>query len=168
MRYNRFVSLLLVFSLVASASAGVSAQSDQPAWAQETFDEFSGMVDMFNAQVSDVDFGPAEGRLAGKTANVFVESSDGTATMSFSMNEQQQITDLSLGTVEDADIDVRTDRETLDAIVNSENPPATFRDAYQDGRITIKSSGGFVGSLSSGRIVDWAFWTAADLFKSFF
>lgn len=167
MALNRFVSLVLAALLVSSVGAAPASAQEQPDWAQEAYDEFAGQVQLFNELVGEVDLGPAGDRLADRSVNVYVDGDDGTAVFSFAMDERNRITDLRQSARDDADLEVRTDRRTVERIASAENPAAAFRDAYQNGDISINTTGGFTGALTGGpsKIVDWAFWTAAGVFK---
>ena len=157
---------LLTLSLLVAGSGGAVAQSDDPS-ASELFQRFSEMSDAFNEQITGVDLGPAGDRLAGQTANVYIETPDGEEGFSFAMDDQNRITNLQQTTVDDADLVVRTDAATVESIATSDTPAQAFRDAYRNGDITIKTNYGVVEAASSGRIVDWAFWSAADVFRGF-
>jgi len=149
---------------VAAAQAATVAQADEPA-ASGLYEQFAGMTESFNEGVADVDLGPAGDRLAGRTANVYVDTPEGREGFSFAMDERNRITNLQPRTVEDADLRMVTDRTTVRAIASADAPAAAFRDAYRTGDVTIRADFGAVEAATSGRLLDWGFWTAADLFK---
>jgi len=163
-RFTGALAAMLTISVLLAGAGGALAQSDDPS-ASELFRQFSEMSDTFNEQIVEVDLGPAGDRLAGQTANVVIDTPDGQERFSFSMDEENRITNLQPTTVDDADLVVRTDAATVESIATSDTPAQAFRDAYRDGDITIKANYGLVEAATSGRIVDWGFWTAADLFK---
>ena len=169
MNPNRIVSAVFVALLVASVGVAPTSAQAGPAWAQDAYDRFADRAPTFNEMVDGVDLGPAGDRLAGRSANVYVESDDGAAVFSFAMDEDNHVTDLRPEARDDADLEVRTDRATVEAIATADNPAGAFRDAYKGGDIAIGTTGGFTEAVSDGpsTVVDWAFWTVADTLKGF-
>ncbi|MFB6130688.1 MAG: hypothetical protein ABEJ28_07710 [Salinigranum sp.] len=167
------VLVVLATVVVSSAGLAVAQSNGGPSWEAQVYSQFSGQVSEFNKNVDNVDLGPAGKRLAGTSANVYVEGPDGTATFSFKMDENNHITDLSRDTVSEADLKITTSRATVEAIASSKNPAATFRSAYAKGDISIQADYGLGGAISGkhGGIVkgvtNWGFWKAAGIFKGF-
>jgi hypothetical protein len=170
---RRAAVLVALVALIASSATVAVAQdaNADPEWEQEVFDEFSGKVDQFNAQIGEVNLGPAGDRLAGTTANLYVEDGAETADISFRMNEQNQIVDLSRDPNPDADLKITTDRETVREIASANNPAAKFRSAYASGDITIEANYS-LGDAVSGKqgdvvksVTNWGFWKATGALK---
>jgi hypothetical protein len=169
MDHNRkIVGLLLALVVVSSGvAAPVAAQSDVD-WEDELLDLFETHADTFNEQIDDVDLGPAGDRLAGKTVKAVVTGEEETVVFTFTMDENNHITDLQAGDTGDADLKMTTSKATIERVLNADNPAQAFRDAYANDDIRIKTDYGLGEAVTSGRIVDWGFWTAADTFKGVF
>jgi len=137
---TRWIAVLLALFVVTSGVA--VAQSDQPDWAESTFEEFSGMVDVYNEAITSVDLGIAGDQLSGEKVNLVVNDADGeSATFSFELDSQLRMTDLDLGPRDDATLRMSTDRETVSEIVNADNPAVEFRDAVASGDVTFSGIG---------------------------
>lgn len=171
---RRTVVLAAIVALLVSSAGTAVAQSDDPEWESEVYDEFAGQVDKFNAQVGQIDLGPAGGRLAGASANLYVEGEDGTADFSFEMDEQNRITNVQREPTEGADLRITTTRETVREIAEANNSAATFRSAYASGDIDIQAGYSLSDAVTGkqGSVVksvsNWGFWKAADAVKGFF
>lgn len=153
--------LLATLLVVSVASVGVGsalAQSDQPAWGDEMFEDFGGFVSAYNENVDASDLGIAAGQLKDERVNLIVTDSDGTeATASFRMNGQLQIQDLEQGTRDDATLKMTTDRATIERILESNNPATTFQNALTGGDIRIDGLG----------LVNSVKWTVINILASF-
>lgn len=158
-------AVLAVVVVLAALPAPALAQSD--ATGTEAYSDFQALVDGFNERVDGVDLGPAGDRLAGQTTNVLVETPEGPVALSFAMDENNHITDVRPSHREDADLRMTTDAETVETIAGASDKAAAFRDAYTGGDISIQPNYGVVDALMTGRVVDYLFWTFADLFKGF-
>jgi hypothetical protein len=137
---GRWIAALIALLVVTSGIT--SAQSDQPDWADSTFEEFEGMVSVYNESITSVDLGIAGDQLQGETVNLAVTDADGaTATFSFRLDGQLRMTELDQGERSDATLRMSTDRETLNETLNAENPAVVFRDAVADGDISLSGIG---------------------------
>lgn len=137
---RRAIVALLVVTLVSSAIAHPAmAQSDQPDWADDLYEDAQSMVGTYNEQVTEADLGRAAGQLKGERINLVItdQSSGETATFSFRMDEQLRITELDDAPREDATLRMTTDRQTVDRINSAEQPGQEFRDAVRNRDIEI-------------------------------
>lgn len=168
---RRTVVLVALAALLVSSAGTAVAQSDDPEWESEVYDEFAGQIDVFNQQVGAIDLGPAGGRLAGSSANLYVEGEGGTADYSFEMDGRNRITNLQRDPVEDADLRITTSRETVREIANANNSAAKFRSAYANGDISIQADYSLGEAVSGQRgsavksVSNWGFWKAAGAVK---
>jgi hypothetical protein len=139
----RFVTLLLSTLLVIAAGTGTTvAQSGQPEWAGDLYDDFDAMVPAYNDQVDPDDYGPLAGQLRNERVNMVVTDTDGSqATASFELDADLQIHDQRPETRSDATLKLSTDRDTMTQILNSETPSADFQAAVADGDIRIDGIG---------------------------
>ncbi|WP_336339587.1 hypothetical protein [Haloarcula brevis] len=142
------LSLVLVVAAAGAVATPVAAQSDQPDWAVDMFDRMGPMVETYNANVDPEDFGFIAGQLQGEKVNLVVDDpANGTeASVSFSMNDELQMQELTLGTRDDATIQMNTDKATMDRVIGSNNPTVEFKNAVTAGQISV-SGLGFVGSV---------------------
>jgi hypothetical protein len=136
----RLLPVLVAVLVVGSvATAGVAAQSDQPAWADDLYGDAEEMVGTYNEQVSASDLGVAAGQLKGERVNLVItdRSSGETATFSFRMNSELQITQLKQGARDDATLQMTTNRATVERINEANSPGAVFRNAIKSRDIKI-------------------------------
>lgn len=135
------IALLALAASLAVSPVAAQAQ-DQPDWADDAFEQAESMVSTYNENVEKGDLGPAGPQLKGEVVNLHVEAEDGeTAAFSFEMNDDYEIEDLQQGTDDNATIEMTTDRETVQSIASSENPPAAFKRAVTRGEIDIGGIG---------------------------
>jgi hypothetical protein len=142
--HTRWIGVLLAVFVVTSgvAVAQSDAGSDQPAWADEAFAEYEGMVAVYNESITSVDLGTAGDQLANERVNLVVTDDDGaTATISFRMDSQLRMIDLQQGARSDATLRMSTDRGTFDDILAADNPAVAFRNAVTSGDITFDGLG---------------------------
>ncbi|RLM89410.1 hypothetical protein [Haloarcula sp. Atlit-7R] len=137
------VSLMLVVAAVGAVASPVAAQSDQPDWAVQMFEDMGPMVETYNANVDPEDFGFIAGELQGEKVNLVVDDpANGTeASVSFSMNNALQMQELALGTRDDATIQMNTDKATMDRVIASNNPTVEFKNAVTAGEISVSGIG---------------------------
>ena len=141
------LSRLLLALVVVTASLGVvagsaTAQSDQPQWAVETFDRMEDWVPTYNQQVSGEDFGVAASQLKNERVNLIVTDANGeTGTASFRTDSDLRIQEFSMGTRDDATIQMTTDRATINGILDSPSPANAFVNAIANGDVTISGLG---------------------------
>jgi hypothetical protein len=139
LKRSQFAALAVAFVVLFSSVGGVAAQSNNPEWGQELYEQVEGMQDQYNANADQVDLGPVN--LAG-TMNVYVNDGDEQATYSFTMNEDNEITSMQQGLDPTAPRKITTTRATLERIANSDNPAAAFRSAVLSGEIDITGEDG--------------------------
>lgn len=144
-------AVVVVFVGLGLASAGVAAQSEQPAWADSMYENASQMVPAYNGQITDRDLGPASGQLKAERVNLVAtdETTGETATVSFRLTDQLEIEDLSKGPRDDATIKMTTSRATVEQISASETPGNAFQAAIKSDRIKISG-------LTWSNTVKWA------------
>lgn len=153
--YTRVASVALALLLVFSSVGGVAAQSDNPEWGQELFEEVEGMQDKYNANADEVNL-PVS--IAG-TMNVYVNDGDEQATYSFTMNADNEITSMQQGLDSDAPRKITTDRAVLQRIADSDNPAAAFRNAVMNDEIVI--------SGEEGQTLEQIKWAVVNFLKDY-
>ena len=128
------VSLLAALVVLSSAPAlGAQAGGDL---------DLETMVDTYNANLDDAP-GIAKGELAGKSIELRVGSGSTMATATsgtvyhFTTNADGAITDFGEGDATSPNVRVRTSEDTLNAILESDDPAAAFDTAYENGDIEI-------------------------------
>lgn len=154
--YTRVASVALALLLVFSSVGGVAAQSDNPEWGQELFEEVEGMVGTYNDNIDSVDLGPVS--LAG-TTNIYVNDGSEQATYAVTMDADNHIENLQQGTDDAAKRKITTDRATLQNIANSPTPAAAFRNAVANDDIVITGE--------NGQIIEQVKWTVLNVLKGF-
>lgn len=128
------VSLLAALLVVSSAPA-LGAQSGGDV-------DLDAMVETYNANLGDAP-GIAKGELAGTTVELRVGSGATMATASsgtayhFTTDDDGVVTDYGEGDATDANVRIRTSEDTLNAILESDDPAAAFDTAYENGEIEI-------------------------------
>ena len=161
--YTRWIGVLLALLVVASgvAVAQSGSASDQPAWADEAFSEYEGMVAVYNESITSVNLGVGGDQLSNERVNLVVTDADGeTATISFRMDGQLRMTELEQGPRSDATLRMSTDRETFERIVDADDPAVAFRAAVTNDQITFDG----LGTTTAGKWV--VINTAADIARS--
>ena len=143
------VRVALSFALVIAGAGAVAgpatAQSGQPAWADDLFDEMGPMVETYNANINASELGMAADQLRNQNVNLVVTdvANDTTATVSFRMDSQLKIQELEQGSRDDATLEMSTDKATMDSIIAADNPAVAFQNALTppDSDITISGIG---------------------------
>ncbi|MEF8973666.1 MAG: hypothetical protein V5A15_02145 [Haloarcula sp.] len=145
------VGLVVVVAAMGAVATPAAAQSDQPDWAVELFEDMGPMVETYNENVDASDFGFVAGQLQGENVNLVVDDpANGTeASVSFTLDNELRIQELELGTRDDATIQMSTDKATMDRIIASGNPSTEFKNAVLNDDITISG----IGTVSQ---VKWA------------
>lgn len=150
---RRTVVFLFAVSLVLmSATSGVAAQSAQPAWASDYYEQFEGMVSTYNEEIGTiVDSGSFGSRvLGGEIVNLRIEASDGTVgTFSFKFDDELRMTELSEGPRDDATVEMRVSKAKFDQIAGDDDPATAFSSAIRSGDIKVKSLGGPVDQIKN-------------------
>lgn len=126
---------LAVALVVFSAAPTVGAQSEGGL-------DLDSMVQLYN---ENLDSAPsiAKGELAGKSIELRVGNGGTMATASsgtayhFTTDADGQVTDYGEGDADSPNVRVRTSEETMNAILESDDPQAAFDTAYENGEIAI-------------------------------
>lgn len=149
------LSIALVVAAIGAVATPVAAQSDQPGWAVEMFEDMQPMVETYNANVDADDFGILAGQLRGENVNLVVDDpANGTeASLSFTLDNELRMQEVELGTRDDATIRMSTDKATMDRIIASDAPETEFQSAVVDDDITISGIG----------VVDSVKWMAVNI-----
>lgn len=155
----RFLTALVAVSLLITAAAPAAVAQSDDQWKTDLYDDLSTSVGVFNANVDNVSLGTAGDQLAGKRVNLYVTDGDDQMVASFYMDGDNHITELQPEAHPDASLKMTTDRATVGAIVNSQNPAADFRQAVIDGRITINGE--------DGHFVEQVKWAVINLLARF-
>ena len=139
---SRLVATLVALFVVTSGVGVAQSGPDQPAWADEAFADYQGMVAVYNESITSVELGPAGGQLSGERVNLVVTDVEGaTATIPFRMDDQLRMMDLQQGERPDATLRMSTDRGTFEDILAGDNPAVAFRTAVTNGHITFDGLG---------------------------
>jgi hypothetical protein len=158
------LSIMLVVAAVGVVATPVAAQSDQPDWAVEMFEDMQPMVETYNANVDPGDFGLLAGQLQGQNVNLVVDdpANGSEASVSFTLDDGLRMQEVELGPRDDATIRMDTDKATMDRIIASDAPETEFRTAVIDDDITISGVGAFAA-------IKWAVVTiVADVLRGIF
>jgi hypothetical protein len=134
---------LIVITSSVSIFAGVGvAQNTQPEWSVDLFDRTAEWVPVYNQNVNPEDLGFAASQLKNERVNLVVTDANGEAgTASFRTDENLRIQEFTMGTRDDATVEMRTDRRTLNSILASSSPVHAFMDAIVHEDITISGLG---------------------------
>lgn len=144
---NKFINVLLSGLLLVAVSAfaisPVVAQTDQPDWAADMLDRMVPMVDAYNENVNADDAGIAGDQLKKQKVNLIVtdEANGTTAEASFRLDGQLRMHDLRDSTRSDASMKMSTDRETMERIIEANDPSSAFQNAIAGDDITIDGLG---------------------------
>ena len=154
MKFTRVPFVLAVALLIlVAATGGAVAQSS----GDDLYESVEEMVPAYNDNADSVDLGPIN--LAG-TSNIYIADGDSTVTYAVTMDDRNRITGLSDGPNGDAVRKITTDRETIQGIVDADNPARAFRDAVADDDIVITGE--------SGQPIEQIKWVVINAFKGFF
>ena len=156
------LSVALVLAAAGAVATPAVAQSDQPDWAVQMFDDMGPMVETYNENVNASDLGPGANQLRNENVNLVVDDpANGTAaSVSFRMDGDLRIQELELGTRDDATIRMSTDKATMDRIIASGNPVNAFNDALTPPNAEITISG--IGMVNAVK------WTVLNLLADIF
>lgn len=137
------LSLVVVVATVGAVATPAAAQSDQPDWAVQMFEDMGPMVEKYNENVDVDDFGFVAGQLQNEKVNLVVnDPANGTdASMSFRLDGELRMQELELGTRDDATIRMNTDKVTMDRIIAANDPASRFISAVHNDNITISGIG---------------------------
>jgi hypothetical protein len=139
------LSIMLVVAAVGAVATPAAAQSDQPDWAVEMFEDMQPMVETYNANVDPDDFEFMAGWLQDQNVNLVVDdpANGSEASVSFTMDDDLRMQEVELGSRDDATIRMDTDKATMDEIIASDAPEMEFRAAVHNDDITISGVGAF-------------------------
>ena len=154
MKFTRVPFVLAVALLiVVAATGGAVAQSS----GDDLYESLEEMVPAYNDNADSINLGPIN--LAG-TSNIYIEDGDSTVTYAVTMDDQNRITELSDSRSDDAVRKITTDRETIQGIVEVDNPAMAFRDAVANDDIAITGE--------NGQPIEQIKWVIINAFKGFF
>ncbi|MFD1570876.1 hypothetical protein [Halorubrum laminariae] len=168
------VALLVAVALVGGG-ASVAAQSDgqsadQPAWADDLFDDMEGMQSQYNNFIGEAEMSTAErqvfNRIKGNTINVYIVETD--VVFSFRMASDGTITELEQSRNDDADLKMLMTRETAESLATSENPVPGFVQSVRNGERTNGTVEGIVITGEDGKVVKQVTWGVINAVKGFF
>lgn len=167
------VALLVALSFTVGATP-VTAQSDQPAWADALFADLQDMQPRFNDNVGDADMNFAErqvyNQIKGNVINVYFVNTD--VVFSFRMQSDGTITDLQQSKRDDATLKMRMTRATAENLVAQDNPVPPFVEAVQNGKVVDQGSGttvqGIVINGEDGKPIKQATWVVINTVKGLF
>lgn len=139
------LSVALVVTMVGAGATAATAQSDQPDWAVEMFEDMQPMVETYNANVDAADYDFLADLLRGENVNLVVaDPANGTeASVSYRFDNDLRMQELKPGTRDDATIRMSTDKATMDRIIASDAPQTEFATAIGSGDITVSGIGMF-------------------------
>ncbi|AZH27096.1 hypothetical protein [Haloplanus aerogenes] len=164
---GRVAVALLVTLALAVGAAPVTAQSDQPAWADDLFADLQDMQSRYNANVTDAEMNFAErqvyNQLKGNVVNVYFVNTD--VAFSFYMRPDGTIGDLRQSRRDDASLKMEMTRGTAEELVARDNPVPPFVDAVRTGKRTGGTVQGIVINGEDGKIVKQATWTVINTVK---
>lgn len=142
-KLSSFARIVFCSTLFLSvATAPVVAQSDQPDWAADMFDRMEPMVETYNENINADDAGIAGDQLKNEKVNLIVTDANGTtAEASFRLDGRLRMQELSEGTRDDATMKMSTDRETIERIIDANDPSSAFQTAITDDDISIDGLG---------------------------
>lgn len=137
------LSLALVVAGIGAVATPAAAQSDQPDWAVEMYEDMGPMVETYNENVDADDFGVFAGQLQGERVNLVVDdpANDTEGSVSFRLDGDLRMQEVELGTRDDATIRMSTDKDTMDRVIASDAPETEFQNAVVDDEITISGIG---------------------------
>ncbi|MDR9430431.1 MAG: hypothetical protein RI568_06985 [Natronomonas sp.] len=139
------LSIMLVVAAVGAVATPAAAQSDQPDWAVEMFEDMQPMVETYNENVNRDDFGFMATQLQDQDVNLVVDdpANGSEASVSFTLDDDLRMQEVELGPRDDATLRMDTDKATMDEIIASDSPEAEFRFAVVNDDITISGIGTF-------------------------
>jgi hypothetical protein len=103
-------------------------------------DELTPLVDVYNENLDQVP-GLVKGQLSDQRIDVQVDAADGERRFAVSTDADGRITQLEEAVAEDPTVRVETDESTACDIITSDDPAATFNQAYEDGSIEVTGVG---------------------------
>jgi len=168
---GRVAVALLVTLALAVGAAPVTAQSDQPAWADDLFADLQDMQSRYNANVTDAEMNFAErqvyNQIKGNVVNVYFVNTD--VVFSFYMRPDGTIGDLRQSRRDDASLKMEMTRGTAEDLVARDNPVPAFVDAVQSGKVVRRDGQrtvrGIVINGEDGKLVKQATWTVINTVK---
>jgi hypothetical protein len=160
------VAFFVTLALVAGATP-VTAQSDQPTWADELFADLQDMQPRFNENVGETDMNFAErqvyNQLTGNVVNVYFVNT--SVVFSFYMRPDGTITDLRQSRRDDASLKMVVTRQTAENLVDLDNPVPQFVEHVQNGQRTGNTVRGIVINGEDGKPIKQATWTVINTVK---
>lgn len=103
-------------------------------------DELTPLVDVYNENLDQVP-GLVRGQLSDQRIDVRIDAADGEQRFAVSTDADGRITQLNEAVAEDPTVRVETDESTTCDVITSDDPAATFNQAYEDGSIEVTGVG---------------------------
>ena len=164
------VAVLVASALVAGASPVAAQSSDQPAWADDLFEDLEEMEPKYNENIGDAEMSFAEQRvynqIKGNAVNVYLVNTD--VVFSFRMRSDGTLTDLRQSPRDDATLKLLMTRETAEDLVARDNPVPAFVENVRTGERTGGSVEGIVITGEDGEFVKRVTWGVINVFKGIF
>jgi hypothetical protein len=140
--FRILLGFIVITSSVSVFAGPAVAQSDQPEWSVNLFDRTAEWVPVYNQNVNADNFGFAASQLKNERVNLVVTDANGEAgTASFRTDGNLRIQEFAMGTRDDATVEMRTDRGTMNSILASSSPVNAFVNAILNEDITISGLG---------------------------
>lgn len=163
------LALAVTIALVGGA-VPATAQTDQPAWADELFTDLQDMQPRFNANITDAEMNFAErqvyNQITGNVVNVYFVNTG--VVFSFYMRPDGTITDLRQSRRDDASLKMLMTRGTAENLVDRDDPVPQFVDHVRNGRRTGDTVEGIVINGEDGKLIKQATWTVINTVKGLF
>ena len=163
------VALLVTSALVVGASPVAAQSGDQPAWADDLFEDLEGMQSQFNDNIGDTEMSFAEQRvynqIKGNVVNVYFAGTD--VVFSFRMRSDGTITELRQSPRDDASLKMLMTRETAEELAARDSPVPGFVENVRTGERTGDSVEGIVITGEDGELVKRVTWGIINVFKGF-
>lgn len=138
---KRAFTLLCIALLLGVTVSPAAAQLNQPDWSDDMYTEFNAALLAYNENVGSSGVFDTW-MLANRMVNFEVTDTDGqTATFSFETDEDLRISELRQGVRDDATLTMKTDRATMNDILDSSNPAQELKTAIKNRAITMHGHG---------------------------
>ena len=164
------VAVLVASALVVGASPVAAQSGDQPAWADDLFEDLEEMEPKYNDNIGDAEMSFAEQRvynqIKGNVVNVYFVNTD--VVFSFRMRSDGTLTDLRQSPRDDATLKLLMTRETAEDLVARDNPVPAFVENVRTGERTGDSVEGIVITGEDGEFVKRVTWGVINVFKGIF
>ncbi|TKR28127.1 hypothetical protein [Natronomonas salsuginis] len=134
-RRTVIISGLLVMTLLMFPVGTVSAQE-----CSLDADQLNPLVDVYNENLDQVP-GLVKGQLSDQRIDVRIDAADGERRFAVSTDSDGRVTQFEEAVAEDPTVRVETDESTTCDVITSDDPAATFNQAYENGDIEVTGVG---------------------------